>query len=310
LKIYSFIPSATEMVYALGLGDQLCGVSHECDYPPQARLKPVAVRSLIDPAGMSQREIDDRVVESMTHGHGLYSIDRELMRNNKPDIIITQELCDVCSVSLRDVLTTIDDLSKDCEVISLRPRGLEGVLEDIATVGRACGVERSAERLVASLRRRIEAVKARAQDLDRPRVFCVEWYDPVFASGHWVPEMVEIAGGNEALGFPGRDSRRIPWDRVVDYDPEILVLAPCGLDLERAIRDLQILASNEGWASIAAVKRGNVYAADGSAYFSRPGPRLVDGLQLLSKMIHPEVFGGEMRPRMARKLSVALLRPQ
>ena len=233
MKIYSFIPSATEMVCALGLGDQLCGVTHECDYPPEARGKPVAIRSLIDSSHMGQREIDEMVVESMSHGHGLYTIDKALLRENMPDVVITQELCDVCSVSLRDVLSTISDLSKGCQVVSLKPRGLRGVLEDILTVGKACGVESAAEGLVRSLEARIQAVRERASPLDRPRVFCAEWFDPIFASGHWVPEMVEIAGGEDALGLAGRDSRRIPWETVVAYDPEVLVLMPCGFDVDR-----------------------------------------------------------------------------
>jgi iron complex transport system substrate-binding protein len=307
LKIYSFIPSATEMVYALGLGGQLCGVTHECDYPPEAKGKPVVIRSLIDSAGMSQRDIDTQVVESMAHGHGLYSIDKAFLRENMPDVVITQELCDVCSVSLRDVLSTISDLSKSCQVVSLKPRGLEGVLEDIMTVGKACGAEAAAEVLVRSLEARIGSVKEKAESLYRPRVFCAEWFDPVFASGHWVPEMVEIAGGGDALGLAGRDSRKIRWDRVVAYDPEVLILMPCGFNTERAVEDIPLLAKNEGWGSISAVRRGDVFATDGSAYYSRPGPRLVDGLELMAKMIHPEVFGSEMPPEQARKVGFRLL---
>ena len=158
VRIYSFIPSATEIVYALGLGDQLCGVTHECDYPPDAQKKPIAIRSVVDLSGMSQPEIDAMVVESMTHGHGLYSIDKDLLKKNPPDVVITQELCNVCSVSLRDVLSTVSELSSRCKVVSLKPRGLEGVLEDIATVGEACGVEARAERLVESLQARIHGV--------------------------------------------------------------------------------------------------------------------------------------------------------
>jgi iron complex transport system substrate-binding protein len=304
LRIYSFIPSATEVLYALGLGDQVCGVTHECDYPPEARAKPVAIRSRADTSGMSQREIDDMVVASMSHGHGLYSIDKAMLRENPPDLVITQELCDVCSVSLRDVLSTISDLSKSCQVVSLRPRGLGGVLEDILTVGRACGAEPAANDLVKSLEARIALVREGAEGLERPRVFCVEWFDPVFASGHWVPELVEIAGGEDSLGLAGRDSRKIPWDRVVDYDPEILVLMPCGFDVDRAVRDVPLLAKNEGWRSIAAVRGGAVFATNGSAYFSRPGPRLVDGLELLSVMIHPDVFASELPTDRARRIRV------
>jgi iron complex transport system substrate-binding protein len=308
LRIYSFIPSATEMLYALGLGDQLCGVTHECDYPSEARRKPVAIRTLMDTSSMSQRDIDDMVVESMSHGHGLYTIDKELLRGNPPDVVITQELCDVCSVSLRDVLSTISDLSKSCTVVSLKPRGLGGVLEDVLTVGKACGAEPAAEELVRSLEARIGSVRERAKGLDRPRVFCAEWFDPLFASGHWVPEMVSIAGGEDSLGLAGQDSRKIPWDLVVAYDPEVLVLMPCGFDVGRTADDVPLLAKNEGWRSISAVKAGAVFATNGSAYFSRPGPRLVDGLELLSRMIHPEVFGDETPPERARRVGLQPLR--
>jgi iron complex transport system substrate-binding protein len=308
LRIYSFIPSATEMVYALGLGDQLCGVTHECDYPPDARSKPIAIRSLVDSSSLSQRAIDDMVVDSMAHGHGLYTIDKALLSENMPDVVITQELCDVCSVSLRDVLSTISGLSKSCQVVSLKPRGLKGVLEDVLTVGKASGAESAAQELVKSLEARIQIVKERAAALDRPRVFCVEWFDPIFASGHWVPEMVEIAGGDDALGSAGRDSRKIRWEAVVAYDPEVLVLMPCGFDVDRTAADIPLLAKNDGWRSIDAVKSGAVFATNGSAYYSRPGPRLVDGLELMSRMIHPETFGGETPPDRAKRVGLELLR--
>jgi iron complex transport system substrate-binding protein len=306
LRIYSFLPSATEIVYALGLGDQLCGVTHECDYPAEAATKPVVVRSR-NSSAKSQREIDDLVAQSVSHGHGLYSIDRALLERVKPDVVITQELCDVCSVSLRDVLKTVNELSQECNVVSLKPRGLEGVLEDILTVGKACHAEERALALVDSLRRRIRAVETKAKGLARPRVFCVEWFDPVFASGHWVPEMVEIAGGHDALGRPGEDSRRISWEDVVSYDPETLVLIPCGFDTRRTTDDLPLLAARPGWSAIQAVRAGKVYATDGSAYYSRPGPRLVDGLEMMAKMIHPEVFGSDLPPEAARRLSVRVL---
>jgi iron complex transport system substrate-binding protein len=311
MRIYSFIPSATEMVYALGLGDQLCGVTHECDYPPEAREKPIAIRSLIDTSSLGQREIDDLVVESMVHGHGLYSIDKTLLLEKPPDIVIVQELCDVCSVSLRDVLSTMSNLSNSCQVVSLKPRGLKGMLDDILTVGKACGAEPAAEELVLSLEARIESVKQRARSLDRPRVFCVEWLDPVFASGHWVPEMVEIAGGKDALGLAGQDSRRMSWDRVIAFDPEVLILMPCGFDAQRTAEDVPLLSKNEGWRSITAVKRGAIFATNGSAYYSRPGPRLVDGLELMARMIHPEAFGGEMPPERAKRVGLRPLeKPQ
>lgn len=294
MKIYSFLPSATEIVYSLHLGDQLCGVTHECDYPPDARSKPVVVESLIDSSRLSQREIDERVIESMTHGHGLYKINREVLQRNKPDLVITQELCDVCSVSLRDVLKTVSELSKECKVISLTPRGLDGVLEDIITVGKACGVEERARRSVGRLKSRVATIQQRAMSLKRPRVFSMEWFDPVFASGHWVPEMVSVCGGRDELGRAGKDSRRIPWEDVITYNPEILILMPCGFSLKKTIEHVPLLQKLRGWNNLEAVKNSRVYATDGSSYFSRSGPRLFDGLEMMARMIHPEVFGSDL----------------
>jgi iron complex transport system substrate-binding protein len=309
LKVYSFLPSATEIVYSLGLGDQLYGVTNECDYPPEARSKPVVVQSLLDPSKMAQGEIDWRVVNDISHGHGLYRINRDLLLKDKPDLVITQELCDVCSVSLRDVLKTIAELANECEVISLEPHGLEGVLDDIVTVGDACGVEGRAGVLVESLRARIASVRDRARDLPRKRVFCAEWYDPLFAPGHWVPEMVDIAGGVEVAGRSGEESRKVGWSEVAARDPEVVVLIPCGFGVERAISDVGLLTRLEGWNDISAVRAGEVYAADGSSYFSRPGPRLVDGLEMLAKMVHPEVFGWDVPPAKAVRLGPGSDRP-
>ncbi len=242
MRIYSFLPSATETVYALGLGDQLCGVTSECDFPPDARRKPVVVQSLLDPSGLAQGAIDSRVVESLSHGHGLYRINRQLLAERKPDVVLTQDLCEVCSVSLRETLKTMSDLSSECEVISLRPRGLEGVLQDITAIGRACGAQVQAAQLVRGLRSRIDQVKSNVAGLSVPRVFCVEWYDPVFASGHWVPEMVGLAGGEEGLGSAGNESKRVDWESVVAYDPEVLVLIPCGFGVQRAVADVGLLS--------------------------------------------------------------------
>jgi len=288
LRIYSFLPSATEIVYALGLGDQLCGVTSECDFPPDARRKPVVVESLLDPSGLAQGAIDSRVVESLSHGHGLYRINREFLVKRKPDVVLTQDLCEVCSISLRETLKTISDLSSQCKMISLKPRGLEGVLQDISTVGKACGAQVQASRLVRALRKRIHRVQSDVAGLPVPRVFCVEWYDPVFASGHWVPEMVRLAGGEEGLGSAGKESRRVDWESAVAYDPEVLVLIPCGFGVERAVADIGMLSGLRGWQDLTAVRNGMVFAADGSSYFSRPGPRLVDGLEMLAPMLHPD----------------------
>jgi len=310
LRIYSFLPSATEMVFALGLGDKLCGVTSECDFPPEARGRPVVVESLLNPSTMAQGQIDGQVVESLSHGHGLYSINKALLSLNRPDVVITQDLCEVCSVSLRETLKTISDLSSDCKVISLKPRGLGGVLEDIITVGKACGGEAEADRLVGTLRSRIERVRTDVSGLPVPRVFCAEWYDPVFASGHWVPEMVQLAGGVDGLGDAGKESRKIEWGSVVDYDPEVLVLIPCGFGVERAVADVGLLSKLRDWRDITAVKDGMVFAADGSSYFSRPGPRLVDGLEMLAAMLHPEHIVWSAASNSALRLPVEALRPR
>lgn len=294
MRVYSFLPSATEMLYALGLDDQLRGVTSECDYPADAASKPIVVQSLLDPATMQQDEIDWKVVDNMSHGHGLYRINRDLLLRERPDVIITQELCDVCSVSLKDVLKTVAELSTQCRVVSLKPSGLEGMLENITTVGAACDVEDRAAALVASLRERIARVRERSGGLRRKSVFCAEWYEPIFAAGHWVPEMVELAGGTEVLGRAGEVSRKVSWSEVVAKDPELMVLIPCGFGVGRAVGDLGLMTRREGWSGLRAVRTGEVYAADGSAYFSRPGPRLVDGLELLARIIHPEVFGRDL----------------
>jgi iron complex transport system substrate-binding protein len=307
LRIYSFLPAATEIIFALGLGDQVSGVTRECDFPPEARKKRIVVDSFLDPSTMPQGDIDHHVVESMSHGHGLYRIDRGLLAEQRPDIIVTQELCDVCSVSLRDVLGTVSELSESCRVISLTPRGLSAVLEDIMTVGRACGVEERAARLVALLSSRVKAVTDRTKTLSRKSVFCVEWFDPIFASGHWVPEIVRLAGGVDELGLEGKNSRKIAWQAVRDYDPEVLVLIPCGFDLRRTKSDIPILQKLPGWEELRAVEAGRVYVADGSSYYSRPGPRLVDGLEMMASIVHPEVFGEVFPPGRAERIGPAAL---
>ncbi|MDA4121731.1 MAG: cobalamin-binding protein [Thaumarchaeota archaeon] len=308
MRICSFLPSATEVVYALGLGGELCGVTNECDYPEDARRKPIVVESMFEPSSMGQAEIDKTVIQGLSHGHALYKINKDLLFRMAPDLIIAQELCDVCTVSLREVIKTVSELSSQCKVISLRPGGLQSVMDDIVTIGAACGVEEKASDLVAGILGRVASVKERAGTLERPRVFFVEWYDPIFASGHWVPEMVSIAGGFDGLAPAGVPSRKIAWSEVAAYDPEVLVLSPCGFGLDRAVKDVGLLTRLEGWEEVTAVRRGAVYAVDSSSYFSRPGPRLVDGVELLAKLIHPEVFGVAVPPLAAERVTCRVSR--
>jgi iron complex transport system substrate-binding protein len=291
MRICSFLPSATEIVYTLGLGDQLYGVTRACDYPPEARTKPVVVYSILDDRGLSSAEIDRIVKEHARANQSVYRIDMEALRRADPDLILTQELCDVCAVGYQDVLTQIKDLPKPPRVVSLNPTGLADVLRDILTVGEVTGTTARAQATVAALRQRIEAVRQRAaQAPARPRVFCLEWMDPLFVSGHWIPEMVEIAGGVDGIGNHGTPSSRVSWERVRAYQPEVVILMPCGADVPLTLSELDVVRALPGWSELPAVRAGRVYAVNAGAYFSRSGPRLVDGLELLAQIIQPHLF--------------------
>ena len=304
MRICSLLPSATEIVYALGLDDQLVGVSHECDFPPEAVAKPIMIRSVFDSSGLSSLEIDRAVMERLRRGEGVYTIDLDRLRQADPDLILTQELCDVCAVPYTEVKRAVEQLGGWPLLLPLSPVLLGDVLQDIRLVGEATGKREQAELVVARLQSRIDRVTARAaRAVERPKIFCLEWADPLYVSGHWIPEMVEMAGGNDGLGKKGRPSVSIEWDRVVRYAPEVVVLMPCGFDVERTVRELPLLTRLPGWLDLPAVKRGRVYAVNGSAYFNRSGPRLVDGLELLAKLLHPELFPGEISDEAARRLS-------
>jgi iron complex transport system substrate-binding protein len=291
MRICSLLPSATEIAFALGLGDEVVGVTHECDYPAAARQKRVLVRSPVNPSRMTSLEIDSWVSERLRNKQTLYTLDEERLREAAPDIILTQGLCDVCALDYEDVVRSAEALPKKPKVVSLTPSSLTDVLADIARVGEAAGRGKDAERLCQNLSRRISAVRGRAAPLNgRPRVACLEWFDPIFTAGHWVPEMVDLAGGSDCLGQPGAPSAKIEWPTVVESRPDIVVLMPCGFDTQRAATEARILKERAGWRDLPAVKTGRVYAVNGSAYFSRPGPRLVDGLEILANIIHPETF--------------------
>ncbi|MGH7369304.1 MAG: cobalamin-binding protein, partial [Candidatus Methylomirabilaceae bacterium] len=236
MRICSLLPSATEIVYLLGLGDQLCAVSHECDYPPEASAKPVVIRSVFDPSTLSSREIDQAVMEHLRQGTGVYAIDVDRLRRVDPDLILTQELCDVCAVPYLEVKRAVEQLGSGPRLLSLSPALLGDVLQDIRRVGQAAGRDREAESIVEQLQSRIDQVATiTARVAERPRTFCLEWTDPLYVAGHWVPEMVEMAGGTDGLGMKGKPSTRIEWDRVVAYAPEVIILMPCGFDLPRAV---------------------------------------------------------------------------
>lgn len=304
MRICSLLPSATEIVYALGLSDRLYGVSHECDFPPEAATKPAIIRPAFDPSTLSSVEIDHAVMERLRRGEGIYTIDLDRLQQADPDLILTQEMCDVCAVPYSEVRLAVERLRRPPLLLPLSPTLLGDVLADIRRVGEAVGRGEQAESLVERLQERIDRVIARAGiAAERPSTFCLEWADPLYVSGHWVPEMVELAGGTDGLGIKGKPSVPIEWDWVVHYAPEVIILMPCGFDVERTVSELPLLTRLPGWSDLPAVKRGRVYAVNGSAYFNRSGPRLVDGLELLARIVHPELFPGSIADEMARQVA-------
>ncbi|MBI3854313.1 MAG: cobalamin-binding protein [Planctomycetes bacterium] len=298
MRILSFQPTSTEMVYALGAGRSIVGVSHECSYPPAARKKPVVSTSLIDPETMSSGEIDRAVAAAAKEGTSLYRIDRDLVRRLKPDVLLTQSLCEVCATSPSDLRDVLQLVKPKPRVLALHAHDFEGMFADLRELGDLLG--RDARPLERALRRRIEAVRKRSRKLPKRRVFCMEWLDPVFASGHWVPEMVDLAGGRDPLASKGKESRRVEWPAVVDASPEVLILMPCGLSRERTLRELPRVTERPGWESIPAVRNGEVWHADGPSYFNGAGPRLVDGLEILAEILHPAEFPRRHRRGYAR----------
>lgn len=289
-RVCSLLPSATEMIFAVGGGGSLVAVSHECDYPTQAAQVPKVTRSCI-PSGLSSREIDAAVSANLQGDGTLYELDLRLLEELQPDLIVTQRLCDVCVVSFDHVQNAAAYLSSHPRIVNLEPHTLSDILANVLAVGEVLGRLPAAEELVASLQRRIDAVRDRTKNLaSRPRVFCMEWVNPPYCGGHWMKELVEIAGGCDDLAAHGRPSTRIEWNRVLDFSPEVIVFTCCGFDLPRCRQEAAILMSFDGVASLPAVASGRVFATDGSAYFSRPGPRIVDSLEILAHLIHPEIF--------------------
>lgn len=289
MRIVSLLPAATEIAFALGLGEQVVGVSHECDYPPEAQRLPKVTESLI-PAGVVSADIDALVRQRMADGGALYSLDMTLLEQLRPELILTQALCDVCAVAEEEVRRAACTLPGNPRVVNLEASRLADVLATVCQVAEAAGVPRRGSDLVESLRRRIDAVSERtARIAERPRMVVLEWIDPPFSAGHWTPELVELAGGVEGLGRAGVPSQSVAWDTIVAWQPEVMLIACCGFDIERTRQDLPILSSQPGWGDLPCVRQGRVFMVDGSAYFSRPGPRLVDSLEILANVLHPNI---------------------
>ena len=295
MRIVSLLPAATEIIGALGLMDSLLGVSHECDFPEEANRKPRVTHCPLHEEQqrrvVSSEEVDRWVRETLAATGTLYHLDEALMRDLRPELILTQKLCDVCAVGYGSVAKMAAQLPGPPRVLNLEPSRLQDVFDNIRTVALVTGVPERGEKVVQQLRERVEIVRRRTHNAEhRPRCYLMEWVDPPYCAGHWNPELVHLAGGDEVFGCVGGRSTRIEWNRVLDAQPEVLVLALCGWSVERARQELPTLQSYKGWNTLPAVQRGQVYAVDGSAYFSRPGPRLIESLELLAGIFHPVIF--------------------
>jgi iron complex transport system substrate-binding protein len=303
VRIVSLLPSATEFVCELGLVDCVVGISHACDYPPELLGKPVVTRAVLPTANLTSSEIDRAVSERRETGQTIYELDVDLLEQLQPDLILTQGLCDVCAVSHSLVRETLPRLSSPTRLLSLSPGYLVDLLSDVKTIGDYTGQQTAAQKLIGSLRSRLDRVAFATARADRfPRVLCLEWLDPPWIGGHWIPEMVGLAGGVDRLTTPGVPSRRAPWDNIASYAPEVVILMPCGFDLQRTLDEASRVRWPTSWQSLPAVRNGHVFAVDGSAYFNRPGPRLVTGVEILAELLHPELLSGCVPDGAARAL--------
>jgi len=290
-RIVSLLPAATEIAAALGLMDQVVGVSHECDFPDEANARPRVTHSPVHNSGLTSREVDEWVRRALHENGTIYVIDEPLLRELRPDVILTQKLCDVCAVGYGTVARLAETLPGPPTIVNLEPSSLSDIFNDIRRVAEVCNVAKLAHKLVTELSDRIEAVRRRASRIAHwPRCFLMEWVDPPFCSGHWGPELVEIAGGNDSLGRKHQPSVQIEWQEVLDTQPDVIVLALCGYNIDRAWRDYEILREFPDFNSLPAARRGEIYLVDGSAYFARPGPRIVDSLEILAGILHPGEF--------------------
>lgn len=301
MRIVSLLPAATEIVALLGRADALVAVSHECDHPPAVQALPRATRCEIHGNGLPSAAIDRWVRRALAETGTLYTLDEALLRRLAPDVLLTQRLCDVCAVAFETVTAFAATLPGPPVVVSLDPTTLADVLDDVRRVGVALGDAARGAVAADALAERLDALRADTALALRPRCVLLEWADPPFRSGHWMPELVHAAGGEEVLGRLGEPAAEVAWDDVVAASPEVLVLACCGFDVDRATRDLPALTSRPGWDDLPAVRDGRVWVADGSAYFSRPGPRLVDSAEILAGILHPERVAAP-EPALARRV--------
>ena len=301
MRIVSLLPSTTEIVCALGLESELVGITHECDYPATIGDKPRLTKSRISHETMTSVEID-HAVRSQLDGHGsIYDLDDARLRELKPDLILTQELCEVCAVSYKTVRQAARAFESDVKVVSLEPNTIDDIFANIRMVGELTARTTQADTLIDDLSARLERVREKSSTLtNRPRTLMLEWLEPPFAPGHWVPEQVAIAGGDHAFGKAGKPSVTTTAEEIRDYAPEVIVLIPCGYYKEDILRQLPQARLPEGWNDLPASKSNQIWATDATSYFSRPGPRVVDGVEILSRILHPEIFGSPTKDEAVR----------
>jgi iron complex transport system substrate-binding protein len=290
-RIISFLPSATELIYELGAQDSLFGVTHECLYPSNAKTKPRVISSVFDPILMSSREIDDKINELMKNGKEIYNINEKNIIKAKPDLIISQDVCEVCSAHTNQVNYALSILEKKPQVYTMNPHNLDEILFCIKEISKKIGKEDKGNMLVDSLEKRIDYIKNKKFE-NWPSVIAIEWIDPLFTSGHWIPQMVETAGGKNLISSQKERSRKMGLDELKKIDPDIIIMMPCGFDVDRTIKEYgKILAQDKEWNSLKAVQEGFVFAVDANSYFSKPSFRTITGIEILAKIIHPEIFG-------------------
>jgi iron complex transport system substrate-binding protein len=307
-RIVSFLPSSTEILYEIGAGDQITGVTHECKYPDDAKSKPRVVNSSFDAANMTSRDIDNKIVELMRGEGDIYIIDDQKLKEAKPDLIIAQGVCEVCAPFAKEIDRANSILEYKPDVLVLDPHDLDDILISIMDIAERVGRVSKGRKLVVSLQNRIDNIRRIAGERRRrtigtssiantttnqfnPRIVCIEWIDPFFTAGHWIPQMVDIAGGTNGLSITGQPSRRISIDEIIEFNPDKIILMPCGFDIDRTLKETKVLDNNDKWKSLQAVQRNEVYAVNANAYFSKPGPRTITGLEILAKIIDPEGFG-------------------
>jgi iron complex transport system substrate-binding protein len=290
-RIVSLLPAATEIATGLGLMDQVVGVSHECDFPDETNYRPRVTRCPVHDSNLASREVDEWVRRALDDNGTIYTIDEPLLRKLQPDVILTQKLCDVCAVGYGTVAKLVQTLPDPPRVVNLEATTLGDIFDDIQRIAETCDVPERGEKLIGDLSARVENVRKRAETIpDRRRCFLMEWVDPPFCSGHWGPELVEIAGGYDSLGRKHQPSAEIEWQQVLDARPEIIVLALCGYDIDRARRDYELLRQFPGFDSIPAAQTGEIHVVNAAAYFARPGPRIVDSVEILAGILHPTEF--------------------